>query len=113
MSTPLDYAPRCSSDSSADPNFRSDWTPLSAAAVGCCVLFVVGVAGAAAIHPSIPPAMIITIILAAPAAAGIHGAAPVRRRAGPRRQGGDDLRVGRDCDHSGDHLAAPDALPLE
>lgn len=64
---------------------RSRWTPMSIAAVACCVLFVASVLLAAMIHPGIPAELVIAIV-AFPLGAVVLGmTARFRSAAAPAR----------------------------
>lgn len=88
MPTPLDYDsnPSRGESHSFTLHPQAHWTPLSKAAVGCCWLFVAGVAASALVHPSIPPALVVLIVLAAPAAA-VLGLIAQHRSGGGRARG--------------------------
>lgn len=87
MTNPLDYAGGSAFSSFASSftlHPRPRWTALSAAAVGCCVLFVLAILVAGMIHPEIPPSLVV-MILALPIAAVVLGMAAQRSSAGPAR----------------------------
>lgn len=95
MPDPLDY---CSAASASGSSFtllpRPRWTPVSIAAVACCVLFVVAVVVGEQIHPQIPPALVGAIVVFPTAAIVLGVIARFRSAAAPARGAKAAIRLG-------------------